>query len=227
MTLFVSASTLDSFKLCCEEEWKTVESLEAQIRGLREDSRTMQIGRALQAVVADPDRYCHPDLDDDAVAFLVPATAIDAPEDVMLPGLPLTSVHRLFPIYGASKATFEPQPSARLEVDVNGQRVSIGMRADVLYGRRGGEFKSAASFDFDSYADALQWRLYALAYDLLELRYFVWQLYDGAHGLTFKGLHEFSVFPYPGMLADITPWVEHFVGFVEDRKLAQYLQGRA
>lgn len=109
--------------------------------------------------------------------------------------------------------------------------IIISLRTDVIEGRLVRDIKTTADFDYDSYYESLQWRIYLDGLSVDEFVYDVFELKGKVADPTNKGikvaadceLHSFSLFSYPTMKADIRNWIVDLMGFITRKGLMSYV----
>lgn len=84
--------------------------------------------------------------------------------------------------------------------------VTLVGKVDGLQGRTVRDQKLTEAWDAEKYLDSLQWRAYLLMFNADRFIYDVFQARydsDGAQEVTITGYHQFPLYAYPGMRADV------------------------
>lgn len=207
--MWISASTLESFRLYCdpEQDWMTEADILATIRGEFVPTREIEIGQAFGRVLQAPDRYRvyrgyqHRRLN----VFLS--------DETMQPALDL--IDRPHTVFEA-KATKRYGPH------------DVVAKADQLVGAHLVETKTTfGSFDFEKYANSVQWKFMVDIFEPAYVSYQVFVLRQEKNGsLTLRSTETFNLFPYATLHAECVELVGRFVAFVTVKGLAPLLERR-
>jgi hypothetical protein len=206
-TLRISATTLDLYRLWLEpnQEWCQEADLIAAIRGEVTPSPAMELGKAVHAIVEEPDQY--------RVPHGYACCGYGFSDETLAPLLALYDRHGV------------PEVKATLELD----GCTLVAQADLLAGTSIHEFKTTGSYTFDpqKYADAYQWRVMSLIFDPQAIHYHVVSLDD--HGNTvveIRWIESFTVYPYPELREDVRALLASFRGYVEMKGFDEFLRQR-
>lgn len=201
----ISTTTLESFRLFVQpdNEWMTEQSLLDTILGKFVQTQQVRLGKAYGLVLEQPDRY--------RVKGGYHCEDYSFDDADVAPALALIDRRGVF----EAKAVKAYGP-----VDV----VAV---ADHLFGLHLSEFKTTASFNFDKYADSVQWRFMADIFEPAIITYRVFELDDHDNGVaTLKGMHNFNLFPYVGMQAECAALLARFCDYVTAKGLDVVLRER-
>jgi hypothetical protein len=208
---WISATQLESYRLYMQpnQEWMSEDDILATIRGEFVPNHKVNLGTAYGRVLESPERY--------AVAggyrVNVNGEAFEFGADVVAPALALID---------HAAGVFEAKA-----VKSYG-RHEVASRADYLLGGELHEFKTTLStFDFDKYAQSVQWRYMVDAFQPVRVTYHVFCLSEGANGvIELRSIETFSLYPYPELHADCARLVTAFAEFVTVKGLAHVLDAR-
>lgn len=203
----VSATAVEAFRLFLDEdnEWMTIDALEAQILGRSPVSDPMRIGTAFgQIIEHGGDRYRQ--------GAVFACNGVQFLGDGMQTAIDTYDRRGLFEVKG-TKAYGD---------------VLVVAKADHLLGRHLSETKTTLNaFDFEKYAHSVQWKLMADIFDPTIVTYKVALLGEFAP-LTYevRDLVEFNLFPYAALHADCARIVAKFRAFAVARGLDVPLRER-
>lgn len=204
----ISATQLESFRLFQSEEWMPEDDLLATIRGEFVSNHKIALGQAFGRVLEQPDRY--------AVCGGYRVTAnretFEFGADVMAPCLAVVVPGGVF----EAKAVLRYGPH------------EVASKADYLRGAHLSEFKTTlSSFDFDKYAQSVQWRYMADAFKPACVTYHVFCLNEGTNGvIELRGIESFNLYPYAELHDDCASLVCEFADYVTAKGLAPILDKR-
>jgi hypothetical protein len=202
----VSTTTLEAFRLFLEpdNEWMSEADLVASIRGEVTPSPRMQLGKAFDAVLNEPERFkvsggyrCEPYAFDDVV---------------MAPCLAVFDRRGLFQVKTQQRYG---------EIDV----VAV---ADQIVGATVIENKTTtSSFDADKYMASYQWRFLADIFLPKRVTYHVFCLHEDANGyVSLRSIETLNLYPYPALHADCCGLLTRFVDYVTAKGLDAFLRER-
>jgi hypothetical protein len=206
----ISATQLESYRLFMEpeQEWMTEDDLLATIRGEFRTNHKITLGAAFGRVLEDPDAYRAPG------GFRVDlwGETFEFGADVMAPCLELID----------RRGVFEAKA-----VKAYGQH-DVASKADHLLGAHLSEFKTTlSSFDFDKYANSVQWRFMADAFQPRKITYRVFCLSEATNGvIELRGIESFDLYPYAELHEDCRALVDEFAQFVTLKGLDGVLESR-
>ena len=203
-----SATAVEAFRLFMQpdNDWMSLEALEAQILGRSPESPAMRVGTSFGGLIEHGG-----------------AELVDARGDYRFNGITFE---------GASMREALNRYDRRGLFEVKGTKlygdVLVVAKADQMLGAQLVETKTTTSgFDFEKYAASAQWRLMADMFRPLLITYRVAVLGELApESYTVREFVEFNVFPYPALHADCVALVEQFRAFVVSRGLDQPLRER-
>lgn len=207
----ISATQLDAFRLFMEpeQEWMTEDALHATIRGDFVSNHKIALGQAFGRVLESPEFYAV----DGGYRITANDEAFEFGADVMAPALNLIDhVHGVF----EAKA-----------VKSYG-RHDVASKADYLRGAELHEFKTTLStFDFDKYAQSVQWRYMVDAFQPVRVTYHIFCLNEGSNGvIELRGIESFSLYPYAELHDDCARLVSQFAEYVTVKGMAGVLNQR-
>lgn len=199
----ISTTQIESFRLYMTGDWMAEEELFASIRGQFVPNRAVQLGKAFDDVLNEPERY-------------------RAPEGFRANGifLPLEMMHgplRLFDRRGV----FQVKSTKRY-----GDAVVVAV-ADQLLGATLIENKTTCSnFDANKYERSYQWRFMCDVFDPREVVYHVFCLSDDEEGIGLKSTETIKFYPYPELHQDCIDAVGEFLDYCKARDLLGVLAER-
>lgn len=204
-----SATQLESFRLFVEQDWMSEDDLRATIRGAFVPNHKVNLGQAFGRVLEQPEPYVVPG----GYALTVNGEAFTFEADVMAPALALMDRRGVY----EAKAT-----------QAYGD-VIVATRADQIIGARLLEHKTTlSSFDFEKYADSLQWRFMADIFLPAVVTYHVFCLSEATNGvIALRDIHSFNLFPYAALHQECAAWVARFTEYVTTAGLTDVLRRRA
>lgn len=204
----VSATAVEAFRLFMhpDNEWMTLEDLEAQILGRSPVSDAMRIGTAFgQIIEHGGDAYRQP-------SGIFSCLGVQFLGDGMQAALDTYDRRGLFEVKGTQAYG----------------DVLVVAKADHLLGRHLTETKTTLNaFDFEKYAHSVQWRLMADIFDPTLVTYKVALLGEFApQTYEVRDLVEFNLFPYARLHSDCADIVAQFRAFAVARGLDAPLRAR-
>lgn len=204
----ISATQLESFRLFMEQDWMTEDELAATIRGVFVPNHNVNLGTAFGRVLETPERYAA----SGGYRVVVNGETFEFGEDVMAPCLDLIDRRGVF----EAKAVQAYGPH------------NVSSKADHLLGAHLSEFKTTLStFDFDKYANSVQWRFMADAFRPSRITYRVFCLSEAPNGVIgLRSIECFDLYPYAGLHQDCRALVEDFASYVEAKGLNGLLNAR-
>lgn len=207
MPLRISTTTLESYRLYRDYDFKSEKSLLDSIKGAFVQTPEMRAGSAFHQILETPDECRH----EDGYAWdghVFPADVVEPCLAVCGPGLCEVKVTK--------------------DYVVNGEPVTVVAKVDQLNLLDIVERKTKwGQFYIDSYLESYQWRYYVDILGARRVRYDVFRLSAGAKGYRLDGIESFDCWPYPNMGRDCQSLLESFVGYVNLRRLHAYLQPKA
>jgi hypothetical protein len=200
----ISATTLESFRLYCDQEWMTEGELLATIKGLFVPTHNVQLGAAFGKVIERPDVY--------RADSGYTCDGFNFGDDVMAPCFAVIDRRGLFEV----KAT-KPYSDC-----------TIVAKTDHLLGARLSEFKTTlGSFDFDKYAASYQWRFMADIFQPVSITYHVFCLAEATNGvISLRGVESFQLYPYAELHQDCCDLLRRFCAYVRAKGLDGFLRER-
>jgi hypothetical protein len=209
----ISATQLESYRLFFEpsQEWMAEDDLLATLRGQFVPNHKVNLGTAFGLVLEHPELY----VVGNGAGFRVPGGGewFEFGADVMAE--PLALIDR-------DRGVFEAKA-----VKPYGPH-DVASKADFLVGAELHEFKTTlSSFDFDKYAQSVQWRYMADAMQPARVVYHVFLLSEGANGVIgLRGIETFALYPYAALHHDCERLVQEFAEYVTAKGLAPILNAR-
>jgi hypothetical protein len=205
----ISTTTLESFRLFMdpEQEWMTDADMQASIRGEFRGNHNVWLGSAFGAVLETPDAYAVPG----GFRVVRGGETFDLGSDVMGPALAL--IDREHTVFEAKA------------VKSYGAHTVVA-RADQMVGAHLIETKTTLStFDFDKYANSMQWRFMLDIFKVSKVTYHVFCLAESeANGvISLKSVESFHLYPYANLGADCGALVHEFADYVRAHGLESYL----
>ena len=111
--------------------------------------------------------------------------------------------------------------------EILGEPVTVVAKVDQLKGLYVMEHKSTWSgFDFNKYADSVQWKYYLELFEAERVYYKVFVMYEGAGGIQLKDVQQFHFGRYPDLLNDNKNLLHEIVDFVKTYELEPYLKDK-
>jgi len=204
-SLRISATTLESFHLYRTTEWMTEARFIKEL-GEFEDNPQMKRGRAFEEILRRPRKYVVPDG--------YACEGVFFPEGIIKRALPRIPEDVIW------------QAKVTKVYDVDGEPVTVICKTDGLLGRVILEIKTTESFDLDKYQGSRQWRLYLDSFGADLCRYIVFEIRESKRdgSLYMPDVHEFEVYPYPGMRGDVLDDLTALVRFIRLRGLENYFE---
>jgi hypothetical protein len=98
-----------------------------------------------------------------------------------------------------------------------GEQVVITGVADQLFPGMVVEYKTRYSpFQYEGYAESMQWRLYCLLFDVPAVNYKVWEMkrIDETNFCSVKSYNDFKLYEYPNLKHDVRDAISEFVNLV-------------
>jgi len=95
-----------------------------------------------------------------------------------------------------------------------GEPIVITGVADQLLPDKVVEYKTRYSpFQYEGYADSMQWRLYCLLFEVPAVNYKVWEMkrHEETNFCTVKSYNDFTLYEYPDLKRDVTTAVTELV----------------
>lgn len=206
----ISATQLESFRLfkAPDQEWMSEAEMHATIRGQFTPNHKVNLGSAFGLVLEDPDRFLVPG----GFRCEVNREVFEFGADVMEPCLALIDRRGVF----EAKAVKSYGPH------------DVATKADHVLGAHLSEFKTTLStFDFDKYANSVQWRYMVDAFQPRLVTYRVFCLSEATNGvIELRSIESFNLYPYPALHADCAALVREFTEYVTAAGLADVLNAR-
>jgi hypothetical protein len=192
----ISATQIESFRLFLSGEWMSTEEFHAGLTGTFTPTRAVALGTAFGKVLETPDAYKAPH----GYRITAYGETFEFGDDVMAE--PLSLVDR--------RGTFEAKAVKRYGSH------EVASKADHLYGAELSEFKTTlSSFDFDKYAQSVQWRFMCHAFEPRRITYRVFLLSEATNGvISLRSCESFHLYPYAGLGADCGEMVHEFASYV-------------
>lgn len=207
----ISATQLESFRLFMEpdQEWMTAADLEATIRGQFVPNHKVSLGLAFGYVLERPEQFAVPG----GYRVQTGGEIFEFGNDVMAE--PMALIDRRRGVFEA-KAVMAYGPHA------------VASKADYLIGAELHEFKTTvSSFDFDKYAQSVQWRFMADAMQPIKVVYHVFCLEEATNGVIgLRSIETFALYPYAELHEDCARLVREFADYVTAAGLADVLERR-
>jgi hypothetical protein len=209
----ISATQLESFRLFLQpdQEWMTEADLAATIRGEFVGNHKVWLGMAFGAVLETPERFRV------SGGYRVNhlrgvSECFEFADDVIEPCLALIDRRGVF----EAKAVKSYGPH------------DVASKADHILGADLSEFKTTLStFDFDKYAQSVQWRYMADAFQPARIAYHVFCLSEGTNGvIALRSIESFNLYPYAGLHEDCAGLVLEFCDYVTAKGLDGHLRAR-
>jgi hypothetical protein len=207
----ISCTLIDQWLYFQRNEDAQEKRLIESIKGVFEPSRPMLCGMAFDAILQEPEKY----RDGEFYRYTE-----DCNPPVIFPAGPIDE--RCLPLFQ------EPgiwQPKETKTVEVEGEKVTVVTKVDRLVANRVDEVKTYySSFDYDKYADAHQWRWYALNFEASAVRYSCFGFYENAKGeMKLGDIHQFTLYPYVGMEQECLEKLGELVSYIKRKGLEQYV----
>jgi hypothetical protein len=211
MSLRVSATTLEGFRLYLTEDWKAEEELLAEIRGEFKPTPKMMLGRSGHCAVEGRPAHEDPGGHHTCYGFRwTPATIAECRRSFVQGGLAEVKVERT--------------------LRVAGEDVTLVGKADRCIGTQIVEHKfTESTFSPDRYHDSYQWRVYDLLFRPSSVLYTVFCVAEGdgnPPAMDLRETHSLTLWPYRECERDVADLLEKFVGYVDQRGLRAFLQPR-
>ena len=207
MSLRISTTTLESWRLYRETDWMTEGKLVAQIKGAFTPTPEILQGIAFEKILRDPEPYRFFREED---RYMADGVVFGA--DVIKEALTHIPKSMLWQVKGTKV------------YEIDGEPVLVVGKTDGFRGRQIAEIKTTGSFQIDKYLGSLQWRLYLDIFGASSVTYIVFVLRyrkrEGAVALV--DTHTFDCLPYNGMATDIREALTSLVSFVRLRGLEEY-----
>lgn len=189
----LSVTDLDSWRYYKESEDMDVEALLRRLRKLEPPSQAMLAGRALHSVLE----------------HAVPGASLDVAE-----------AHG-FKFHFKVDCAIDLPPVRELKGDVQiVTPVGVVTLVGVVDGLDGAVYdhKLTARFEAERYADSYQWRCYL---EMFGARKFVYNVFEGKEGdhaneWVVFGFHQFPLYAYEGMRADVVRELSELAAFVRE-----------
>jgi hypothetical protein len=208
MTLRVSVTDLEAFRLCKVEEWMDLDRLLSQLRREEPPTIEMQAGTALHAILEEVDAmgtgYEHGTKDGFTFFFDLDAE------------LEIRPIREL-------KAT--------KEYHIAGHTVTLVGKVDAFDGFNVDDHKLTDTWDAEKYTDSYQWRAYLTILEAKAFNYNVFvgsqvhEKHGGAYGnggvilgtneWVIRDFHKLTFYRYPGMEQDVFRLLTEYVRFIE------------
>lgn len=205
----ISATQLESFRLFMSpnQEWMTEADLAATIRGEFVPNHKVNLGTAFGRVLESPELYAV-----DGGYRVKAGEWFEFGADVMEPCLALIDRRGVFE--AKAVASYGPH--------------DVASKADHILGAHLSEFKTTLStFDFDKYAQSVQWRYMADAFQPARITYRVFCLSEATNGvIELRSIESFNLYPYAGLHEDCAGLVREFCDYVTAKGLDGYLRAR-
>lgn len=202
----ISATLIDRYRLFMADEYVTEADLIASIKGVFIPSRQMACGSSFDSIIQDPQKYATEDgYTCDGISW--PGGEMDEKCLSLFSGI----------------TTWQAKEIRSYNLD--GTPVNVVSKVDGLEADGVVEVKTTWSgFDYDRYADAHQWRHYALNFDAAWVRYHVFDWREPANGpFKLNDVHTFTLYPYTGMEAECLEMLGGLVSFIKSKKLEAFV----
>lgn len=198
----ISTTTLESFRLWMdpEQDWMPEADLQATIRGEFRGNHKVWLGMAFGAVLETPDAYRVPG-GYRVVNLRGCGETFEFGDDVMGEALN----------FDRQRTVFEAKAVGRYGAH------DVVAKADQLVGAHLIETKTTlGTFDFDKYAESCQWKFMADIFDVPQVTYRVFCLFESEqnHVIELRSVEEFHLYRYPEMRADCERLVREFDSYV-------------
>lgn len=192
-----------------QQDWMSEEDLLATITGTTVPTPKMLVGGAFGRVLEKPLKYRKDG------AYLAPAKCGDNWIDFWFD---TASVERALSV-------FDPGGVFEVPMVADYDGVKVVAKADQMIGRLIVENKAklAPSFDFDKYAQSVQWKLMADMAGVDAVRYNVFLLDDSEMLIRLRAIESFNLYPYALMHDDCLDIVQQFREYVERKGLVEQL----
>lgn len=185
----VSASDLDAFRYWRASEDADLGELIAQLRRETEPTESMRAGTALHTALENADPGEFKALEADGFVF-----ELEIDGELDLP--PIREIKHT------------------LELEIDGEPVTLVGKVDAVLGRRVDDHKFTSSWDAERFLASYQWRVYLEVFDADEFR---WNVFEGrkisAGFYRIGALHTLHMYRYPGMRQDIERELLAFLDF--------------
>ena len=212
MSMRISTTTLESYRLWSEQDWMAEEALIATITGVFVPTHKVLVGQAFGHVLEDPTPY--------QVEGGYRYGDFTFSEETMAPALALFDRRGVF----EAKATKEYG------------NCTVVAKADQLLGTELIENKTTLStFAFDKYATSYQWRFMVDIFEPSQVTYHVFCLSEDRDGvsedrdgttITLRSIESFHLYPYAALHGDCCDLLRQFVNYVTARGLDGLLRER-
>lgn len=103
-----------------------------------------------------------------------------------------------------------------------GEPIVITGVADQLFPNKVVEYKTRYSpFQYEGYAESMQWRLYCLLFEVPAVNYKVWEMkrHEETNFCTVKSYNDFTLYEYPNLKRDVTTAVTELVELLRIMKI--------
>ncbi|MDH3729534.1 MAG: hypothetical protein OES13_00210 [Acidimicrobiia bacterium] len=207
----ISATVLEDYHWNRDNEYGNLEVVERRIMVDDGPNLDMLRGSALHAVLEDPERYRGYDGEYPLLRYK---------EGDFVQEFAAASIYQLRDEIGT--ATHEVRAS--FEVD---DLVRVSCKCDGLYGNRGDEYKCPRKpIDLSQYEESYQWRIYAHAFGVAQIRYHIVRLDIPKRNpiALVKDYKPLDLYAYTNLARDVEELVREFWMFVEERSLEPYFR---
>jgi hypothetical protein len=218
MTAYLSPSKVEVYRKYVEGEpnYVTAEHVIAAIRGTKEWKPAYDLGAGFHlALEKGPERYwCS-----ESEAYVVSGRELAHPQV-------FTPDHmQLVLRYRARYAAMTHEVSLSYErITPGGRLIVMRMRVDGLYGLEVHEHKTTSRPVYiEQYLRSLQWRSYLAATGGHLCQYNVFEFKQEPGEPLHIEPHAFTMYPYPGMEAELLGWVDDYLDFVELNHLQEFV----
>lgn len=210
----ISATLVDQWLRYIKDEtgYATESDLIKSIKGIFEPNRKMLCGMAFDQILQEPEKYRK----GDSYTFV----GRDCPEGITFPAQELDE--QCSPLF-QEPGLWQPKETSTVEID--GETVTVVTKADRLSGNLVDEIKTYwSTFDYDKYADAHQWRWYALNFGVPAVRYSCFGWTENSKGeLRLNDVHRFTLYAYSGMREECVATLSDLVDYINRKGLSSYV----
>ena len=208
MSLRISATLLESFRLYQSEDWYKEQDLIDGIKGQLRQTPKMRLGQAYHYLLEHPQLTLDGVYERNGLRFA--PYAIDSVLERLSPG-----------------GVFETKVAKTIGPTREGDELVLVAKADYIQGLHLSEFKAPldGQFDAEKYERSYQWRVMVLLYGVSKVTYHIAclkQQDDGLHGL--RSLDSMDLYPYSALEGDVSDLIGEFLHYVRLRKLDGYLR---
>jgi hypothetical protein len=209
----LSITTIEAYRLWRDNEWMSLDDLEATIKRAAVPNEKMLRGIAFHSIIEKPHAYASQPFGDKQ--YRVPAR--DGSPDFIFDGAGIDRVLEQWPKL--------PAPEVKSTFEVEGITV-VGI-ADALEGVTVWEAKAPEQIDVEKYVDSFQWRALLKLYNASVVRYVLAQVKDnGARFVSISNVLPLPFYRYPKLDDDVRRLASECADFVVKRNLEQYAQER-